>query len=130
MPRAARIATMVFTSAGSLVEDVPDREALELHGRFVASGPLELVRPQRAGDVGQNAGAIAFAVDDARAVRERRHAMEHELEDRARRLRVLPRYRDQRTGIVLARHVSSSALIKKPPALGRPSSLRGVSGRD
>src|SRR5258705_3682611 len=105
-------------------------ETLELHGRLVASGPLELVRPDRARDVRQNAGAIAFAVDDARTMRERRHAVEHQLEDRARRPRVLARYGNQRTGIVLARHVPSVPLIKKPPAVGRPSSLRGVNGLD
>jgi hypothetical protein len=62
-------------------------------------------------------------------MRERRHAVEHELEDRARRPRVLARDGYQRTGIVLARHVSSTEM-KKPPAFGRPSSLRGVNGRD
>ena len=111
------------------MEEVADRESLELHGALVMTSAVELLRPQRAGDVGQNARAVAFAVNDARAMRERGHAAEHQLEDRTRGPRVLARYRDQRTGIVLARHVSSH-LMKKPPALGRPSSLRGVSGRD
>ena len=89
------------------MEEVPDCETLQLHGRLIAARPLELVRPQRARDVGQNTGAITFAVDDTRSMRERSHAVERELEDRARRPRVLARYRDQRTGVVLARHVSS-----------------------
>src|SRR5207247_2781403 len=90
-----------------VVEKVPDRETLQLHGRLIAARPLELVRPQRARDVGQYTGAITFAVADTRSMSARSHTVEHELEDRARRPRVLARYRDQRTGIVLARHVSS-----------------------
>ena len=92
---------------GIVVEEMTDRETLELHGRLIAARPLELVRPERARDVGQDTGAITFAVDDTRSMRERSHTVEHELEDRARRPRVLARYRDQRTRIVLARHVSS-----------------------
>ena len=89
------------------MEEVTDREALELHGRLVTSRQIELVGPELARDVGQNTGAVALAVDHARAMRERGHAVERELQDRARRPRVLARDRDQRTGIVLARHVSS-----------------------
>ena len=89
------------------MEEVTDRESLELHSALVMTSVVELLRPERAGDVCENASAIAFAVNDARAMRERGHAAEHQLEDRTRGPRVLARYRDQRTGIVLARHVSS-----------------------
>src|SRR4029077_471290 len=94
-------------ASGVVMEEVADGKTLELHSRIVAAGPLELVRPKNARDVGQNAGAIAFAVDDARTMCERGHAVEHEIKDRACRPRVLTRYRDQRTSIVLARHVPS-----------------------
>src|SRR5439155_6596613 len=69
---------------GIVVEKVPDRETLQLHGRLIAARPLELVRPQRARDVGQYTGAITFAVDDTRSMSERSHTVEYELEDRAR----------------------------------------------
>src|SRR2546427_1598798 len=47
------------------VEEMTDREALELHRRLVASRQLQLVRPEPARYVGQDTRAIAFAVDDA-----------------------------------------------------------------
>src|SRR2546430_3631966 len=87
----------VLDVVGVVMEEVPDRETFELNGGLVASRSVELVRPQSARDVGQNTGAVAFAVDDARTMRERHHAMEHELEDRARRPRVLTRDSDQRS---------------------------------
>ena len=90
------------------MEEVADRETLELHRRLVASRSIELVGPELTRDVGQYAGAVAFAVYDAGTMSKRGHAVQHEIEDRARRPRVLARDRDQRTGIVLACHVSSS----------------------
>ena len=89
------------------MKEVTDREALELDSGLVASRKVQLVCPESARDIGQNTGPVPFPVDDARAMRERRHSVEHKLQDRARRPRVLARDRDQRTGIVLARHVSS-----------------------
>src|SRR5438477_2426579 len=51
--------------------EVTDRETLELNGALVMTSVVELLRPQRARDVCQNARAVAFAVDDAGAMRER-----------------------------------------------------------
>src|SRR6185295_14809311 len=51
-------------------EQMTDGEPTAAHeARFVARG-AEDVRPESARDIGEDAGAVAFAVDETRAVRE------------------------------------------------------------
>ena len=42
-----------------------DGEAVRPHQRRVAPGALEVARPERPRDVGQDAGAVTLAVDQA-----------------------------------------------------------------
>ena len=86
---------------------MPDRESVVAREARVASRPLEPGGPERPRDVGEDAGAVALPVDEAGTVRQAGHAVEDRLEDVAGRPRVLPRDRDERTGIVLDRHASS-----------------------
>ena len=104
-----------------LVEEMTDREALELGRVAVHASALEEVRPERARDIGQNTRAVAFAIDRSRAVRQARHTVENKVQHLMRRPRVLPRHRYQRTGVVLARHISSRN--NKASLSGRLSSL-------
>src|SRR5207244_12594511 len=76
------------------VEEVPDRESLELDGRLVTSRKVQLVCPASARDIGQNTGPVPFPVDAARAMRKRRHSVENKPHDPERRPRVLARRRD------------------------------------
>ena len=109
---------LIGVGVGRRDEQVRDREAPAAYERRVAAGGAERVRPEIARDVGEHAGAVALAVDEARAVRERGHAVQHGVEHLARRPTVLADDRDQRTGIALVAHRYLLRKQKSPPVLG------------
>src|SRR5258708_225861 len=85
-------------------EDVRHGEArVERDGR-VEPRRAERVGPELARDVGQDAGAVALAVDRAGAVREALQPADRLREDLSGRRAVLARDRDQGTGVALVVH--------------------------
>ena len=84
-------------------KEVPDREARVIRQRRIEAERREVARPERTRNIGEDAAAVALAVDLAGAVVHRRERMQDARHILARRHAVPLDHRHEAAGIVLGR---------------------------
>jgi len=99
-------------------EEMGDREAGAAGEVRIDTAGRQLVGPERAGNVGQEPGAVTLAVDRTGPVGQGDQAFARERGDRAARAPVLTNDRYQGAGIALFRHRGTLRTPRRPQQMG------------